>query len=102
MKIQVFLKISVLYNLANFSGKHLRWETPALQALSPATCNFIKKRLQQKCFPVKFLIALFSTELLRLLFKISNSNNLLKDVSAMSLSHNQSLITYNSHNGKLI
>ena len=34
MKIQVLLKISVLKNFANFSEKHLRWETPACQ---PAT-----------------------------------------------------------------
>ena len=77
MKIQVFLKISVLKNVTNFSGKHLRWET---------TSSFIKKRLQQKCFPVKFLRAPFSTEQLRwLLFKISNSNNLFKDISAIYL-----------------
>ena len=36
---------------------------------------FIKKPLQHKCFPVKFLRTSFSTEQLRwLLFKISNSN----------------------------
>ena len=28
MKVKVFLKTSVLKNLANFSGKQLRWETP--------------------------------------------------------------------------
>ena len=66
-------------------------------------CSFTKKRLQQKCFPVKFLRTLFSTEQLGwLLFKIRNSNNLFKDVSAISLTHNQSLITCNSHNDKLI
>ena len=38
-------------------------------------CNFIKKKLQDKCFPVKFLRTTFSTEQLRwLLFKIRNSN----------------------------
>ena len=84
MKIQVFLKISALQNFANSSGKHMRCETAALQALS-----FIIKRLQHKCFPVKFLRAPFSTEqLLWLLFKISNSNNLFKDVSPISLTHN--------------
>ena len=25
-----------------------------LQALSPQVCNFIKKRLQHRCFPMKF------------------------------------------------
>ena len=38
-------------------------------------CNFIKKKLQHKCFPVKFLGKPFSTEQLRwLLFKIRNCN----------------------------
>ena len=57
MKKQVFLKISIFRNFANFSGKHLRSETP-----SDLTCNFIKKRLQQKCFPVKDLTVPFPTE----------------------------------------
>ena len=92
MKMQVFLKISVLQNFPNFSRKHLRWET---------TCNLIKKRLQLKYFPIKFSKAPFSTEQLqRLLFKINNRNNLFKD--AKSLTHNQSLTTWNSHNDKLI
>ena len=103
MKIQVFLKISVLKKFANFSGKHLRWETPAMQAPRPATCNFVKKRPQHMCFSVKFLRTPFSTEQIRwMLFKISNLNNLFKDASAISLTHNQSLITCNSHNSKLI
>ena len=42
-----FVKKGVLKNFANFTGKHLRWSL--LQA-----CNFIKKRLQHWCFPVKF------------------------------------------------
>ena len=76
MKIQVFLKLSVLKNVANFIAKHLCWETPALQAVRPATWNFVKKRLQQKCFPVKFLRAPFSTEqFLWLLSKISNTES---------------------------
>ena len=73
--------------------ERLHWKTPALQAL-----NFIKMRLQDKCFPVKFLRTHFSTEQLRrVLFKISNSNNLFKYVSAISLTHNQYLIIYSSH-----
>ena len=76
MKIQVFLKLSVLKNVANFIAKHLCWETPALQAVRPATWSFVKKRLQQKCFPVKFLRAPFSTEqFLWLLSKISNTES---------------------------
>ena len=78
--------IYVLKNFANFSEKEL-----ALQGL------------QHKYFPVKFLRALFSTEQLRWLrFKVRNSNNLLKDVSVISLTRNQYLVTCNSHNDKLI
>ena len=33
---------------------------------------------------------------------ISSSNNLFEDIPAMSLRHNKSLITCNSHNDKLI
>ena len=38
----MFFKIDVLKNFANFTEKHLK------------ACNFIKKRLQHRCFPVKF------------------------------------------------
>ena len=37
MKIEVFLKISVLKSLANLSRKHQRWKTPALLAHTPVT-----------------------------------------------------------------
>ena len=76
MKIQVFLKLSVLKNVADFIAKHLRWETPVQQTVRPATWNFVKKRLQQKCFPVKFLRAPFSTkQFLWLRSKISNTES---------------------------
>ena len=62
-----------------------------------------KKRFHFKCFPAEFLRAPFSTEQLWWLpFKIRNSNNLFKDVSAIFLTHNQFLITCNSHSDKLI
>ena len=63
----------------NFTGK-----TPVLESLfkkvaGPQACNFIEKRFQHSCFPVKFakfFRAHFFTEgLWWLLFKISNSNN---------------------------
>ena len=41
------VKKSIPKNFANFTGEHLRWIL--LQA-----CNFIKKRFQHWCFPVKF------------------------------------------------
>ena len=39
----MFFKIVVLKNFANFTGKHLS-----------RNCNFIKERLQHRCFPVNF------------------------------------------------
>ena len=50
---QMFFKIGVLKNFANFTGKHLRWSLFLIK-LEAQTCNFIKKRLQNRCFPVKF------------------------------------------------
>ena len=41
------VKKGILKNFANFTGKHLF--SSLLQA-----CNFIKKKLQHWCFPVKF------------------------------------------------
>ena len=41
---RLFLKIAVLKNFAIFTGKHLCWR--------PKACNFVKKRLQQRRFPV--------------------------------------------------
>ena len=80
------LKNKCSKNFANFSGKGLRWH------------NFVKERLQCKCSPLTFLRTPFSTEQLRrVLFKIYNSSDLFKDVSAISLALNQSLITCNSH-----
>ena len=56
---QMFVKIGVLKNFENFTGKHLCWD------LFLETCNVIKKKLQQRCLPVKFekfLRTLFFTE----------------------------------------
>ena len=77
-----------------------QWKTPVLQALRPA--NLLKRSSNKSVFFVKSIRTPFSTGQLRWLFKIRNSNNLFKDVSAISLTHNQSLITCNSHNDKLI
>ena len=42
-RLQLFFKIGVLNYSTNFTGKH-------------KCCNIIKKRLQRRCFPVKFAI----------------------------------------------
>ena len=41
----MFLKIGVLKNFANFTGKHMSQPWPA---------TILKKRLQYRCFHVKF------------------------------------------------
>ena len=50
----MFSKIGVLKNYANFTGKHLCQSILFKKVASLQTCNFIRKRLQQRCFPVKF------------------------------------------------
>ena len=43
------VKKDVLKNFVIFTGKHLYWNL----FLEFQACNFIKKRLQHRCFPVK-------------------------------------------------
>ena len=45
----MFFKIGVLKDFANYTGKHLCWSLIGLQA-----SNFIKNRLQHRCFRLKF------------------------------------------------
>ena len=49
----MFFKIVVLKSFANFTGKHLSWSLFNMFA-GPQNCNFIKKRLQHRAFPIKF------------------------------------------------
>ena len=56
---KVFLKISHENNIAKyFTGKHLCW---GLFLIKLQACNFIKKRLQHRCFLVKYAIFLRTT-----------------------------------------
>ena len=48
----MFFKIGFLKNFANFKGKELCWSLFLIQL--QASCNFIKKRLQHRCFLLKF------------------------------------------------
>ena len=48
----MFFKIVFLKNFANFTGKHLCWSLFFNKAAGLQT--FIKKRLEHRCFPVKF------------------------------------------------
>ena len=44
-------KLGVLKNFVDSIGKHLCW---SLFSIKLQTCNSIEKRLQNRCFPVKF------------------------------------------------
>ena len=57
-RLQMFFKIRVVKNFAIFGGKDLCWSY--FKVLDPEAYNFIKKRLQHRCFLVniaKFLRA---------------------------------------------
>ena len=69
---EVFREKGVLKNFAIFTGKHLCWSLNLIK-LRPSgsclrDCNFVKKRLQHRCFSVNiatFLWNIYSEEHLR-------------------------------------
>ena len=82
----MFSKICALKYFANFNGKYTCVGVSFSESF-PQACNFIKMRLQRRYFPVKFAkfsrAGSFTKHLRWLLFKISYSNNLFKDFSAI-------------------
>ena len=76
----MYFRIGVLKNFAMFTGKHLCWSLFFNKYAGLKACNFIKKRLQHRFFPVKFpkfLRTPFFTEHVRwLLLKISHELSL--------------------------
>ena len=67
---QMFFKIGALKNSRVFMGKHLYWSLFLIKIAGLQVCNFIKKRLQYRCFPVnisKFSRAVFFIERIRCL-----------------------------------
>ena len=48
----MFFKMGVLKSFAIFTGKHL-FESLLSAVLGLKTCNFVKKRLKHRYFPVK-------------------------------------------------
>ena len=48
----VFCKKAALKTYAKFTGKHLCLESPFNKVAGIQACNFIKKKLQYRCFPV--------------------------------------------------
>ena len=51
---QMFFKIGVLKNLANFTGKQLCWSLFLNKVAGLQASNFVKKRLQHRLYYVKF------------------------------------------------
>ena len=76
----MYFRIGVLKNFAMFTGKHLCWSLFFNKYAGLKACNFIKKRLQHRFFPVKFAKILrtpFFTEHVRwLLLEISHELSL--------------------------
>ena len=65
---QMFFKLDALKNFGNFTGKKPMLESFPNRVAGLKVCNFIKKRLQHRCFPVKvhkFLITPVFKEHLR-------------------------------------
>ena len=67
---KVFCIKNVLKNFAYSTGKHLRWNLLLLKLHCRFCrfCNFIKKRLQHRCFPMEFVNLLRTS----ILYNISN------------------------------
>ena len=101
----MYFKIGALKNFANFTGKIHVLESLFKKASGPQGCKFIKKRLQDRYFPLKlarFSSTYFTEHFRWLVFKISDTNILFKDFLGIPLRHSKSLIvTCNSHNDKL-
>ena len=60
---QMFFKIDALENSGILTGKAPVLESPFNKVVGLHTCNFIKNRLQHRCFPVmlaKFLTSFFN------------------------------------------
>ena len=87
----MLLEIAVLKNFANLTGKHLCWESVFNKVAGLQACNFVKKRLQHRCYLVKFskfLRTLFFTEHLLTVTVSVCSENLAKIIVRMLAGNN--------------
>ena len=50
---QMFFKLCVIKNFANFTGNYLCWSLILEIFIDLHTCNFIKRTLQHRCFSMK-------------------------------------------------
>ena len=60
---QMFFKVGSLKNFAIFTGKHLCWSLFLIK-LQAWACNFVKKRLQRRCFPENIATSFTTTFLI--------------------------------------
>ena len=51
--LEVFCEQNVIKNFAKLTGKYM-WRSLFLMKFQVKTCNFFKKKLRHRCFPVNF------------------------------------------------
>ena len=88
---QMFFKIGVLKNVANFTGKHQCWSFFLIKLF---------QRLQHRCFPVKFATFLKNTIFYRTPMVAASGNFKAKICLYYQCFDNSFFFTY-SHNSKL-
>ena len=54
-RLELFCNKVALKTYAEFTGKHLFWSLLLMKLQAGSACNFIKKRLQYRCFPLDFM-----------------------------------------------
>ena len=78
MKIQLFLKISVLKNFGNFSGKHLCCRPEGLQLyyketpIKVTSCKNFKNIFLYRITPVAALVTIYSKTFQKYLLRTTN------------------------------
>ena len=84
--MQMFFKIMILKNFANFTGKHECWSffITKLQALKPATLLKTESRYFSMIFATSKEHLSFTEHLRWVLLKIMNSNSYLKVLSIVA------------------
>ena len=89
-------------NIYVWEGSNYATLTASLSCIVNKITKRFRSRSSQillKCSPV---FTFFKESLRWLDFKISDSKNWFKNISAIALTHSQSLITFNSHNNKQV
>ena len=82
-----FCKKDVLKNFANFTGKHLQWSLFLIKSKAWRPATFLKKKLRNRWFPVKFKNTYFEEHLRT---AVSETNFLFGSLTHVSNSGNTS------------